>query len=230
MHSAGILSSEGCGLVDEGQKKLVERRGNRGDLSSTRLGKEVPVSTSGVARLFESFPILDAEGITLRQVDASDADDIFAIFSLPEVMQYYDRPPVESLAEVDEMIQRWQQRYNDRQAIRWGIVREPDPNIVGTIGLQIYTDWRAALGYDLRPAFWRQGVMTRSLSKVIRYAFEEVELQRLEALVIPGNVASERLLDKLGFQREGLLRDYLFVNGNHQDLTIFSLLNSRTYL
>lgn len=181
----------------------------------------------GVTRLFERFPILEAGELTLREIKPSDVDDIHAIFSRPEVMEYYDRPPVESRSEVETMIQRWKEVYNERQAIRWGIVKGSDPTVIGTIGLRLRTEWRASLGYDLRPAAWRQGVMTRSLARVIECAFEEVELHRLEALVIPGNLASERLLEKSGFKREGLLREYMYINGKHQDLAMFSLLRNK---
>jgi ribosomal-protein-alanine N-acetyltransferase len=184
------------------------------------------MSTDGLDVLFSEFPVLRAGDLELRQVAASDTPDVFPIFSDPEVVQYYDLDPLETLGQAQEMIERWADRFQKRQAIRWGITVGQEEHVIGTCGLFIQSAWKGGLGYDLARPYWRQGIMTKALGRVIRFAFDTVELNRLEALVIPGNVASERLLGKLGFTREGLLREYMFFKGRHQDLNCYSLLRS----
>jgi ribosomal-protein-alanine N-acetyltransferase len=145
-------------------------------------------------------------------------------------MAFYDRPPLESERQAQEMIERFANRFRDRQAIRWGITMGAEEPVIGTCGLYIQSEWRARLGYDLARPYWRRGIMTRVLRLVIRFAFETVGLNRLEALVIPGNVASERLLARIGFTREGLLREYMYFKGAHQDLYCYSLLRSEFFI
>jgi [ribosomal protein S5]-alanine N-acetyltransferase len=184
------------------------------------------MSAKGIDILFSNFPTLGDGDVSLREPDFSDAQSLFQIFSDPKVLEFYDIGALESEKEAQEMLQRWYKRFRDRQAIRWGITLNPSSNIVGTCGLYIQSEWNASIGYDLAQAHWRKGIMTRALSMLIKFAFETVELNRLEAQVMPGNVASELLLDKLGFTREGLLRQYGYFKGKHQDLTCYSFLRS----
>ena len=178
--------------------------------------------------LFGQFPIIRTAGLELRQVTSADVSAVFTIFSDPEVVRFYDLDTFEYHDQVAAMIARWQRRFENRQAIRWGITQVGQGKVIGTVGLHVESEWKAGLGYDLGSAHWRKGIMTQALKAVIEFVFEQVEVERLEALVIPGNVASERLLDKLGFVNEGLLRHYAYFKGSHQDLTCFSLLRSDT--
>lgn len=184
------------------------------------------MSKTGLDSLFERFPTLETRDLKLREATSSDAPTLFSIFSDPQVVQFYDIHPLEHRDQAAEMIDRWRKRFEDREAVRWAITRAGQGEVIGTVGLHIQSEWKAGLGYDLARSYWRQGIMTRALGAVIRFAFDQVELERLEALVIPGNRASERLLGKLGFLKEGLLRRYAYFKGAHQDLGCFSLLHS----
>lgn len=68
--------------------------------------------------------------------------------------------------------------------------------------------------------------MYEALETVLHYAFTQLDVNRVEAEVMQGNMASERLLIKLGFMREGLLRQWMYWNGSYYDMTMFSLLRS----
>ncbi len=180
----------------------------------------------GFDGFFEQFPTLQTGNITLRETTLSDAQSIYTLFSDPVVVAYYDIAPLKSVQQAEEMIGRWANRFTDHKGVRWGITLAGSKQVVGTIGLYFHHEWRAALGYDLAQAHWRQGIMSAALTEVIRVVFDRTGLNRLEALVMPGNVASEYLLEKLGFVREGLLREYMYFKEEHQDLISFSLLRS----
>jgi ribosomal-protein-alanine N-acetyltransferase len=184
------------------------------------------MSEAGLEALFNQFPELRAGDLVLREVTQVDIPSLFSIFSDPQVMEFYDMLAFERTEQAAEMVDRWRGRFERRQAVRWGIVRAGQEQVIGTIGLYPETEWKAALGYDLGRAHWRQGIMTRALEAVIRFAFQQVELERLEALVLPGNWASAGLLGKHGFTREGLLRRYAYFKGAHHDLECYSLLRS----
>lgn len=184
------------------------------------------MSKAGLDLLFEQFPILEAEDLVLREATAADVSSVFSIFSDPDVVEFYDLDVFESPDQAAEMVVRWRRRFESREGIRWAITRAGQQQVIGTVGLCVQSNWKAGLGYDLKRAHWRQGIMTRALGAVIPFAFEKVELERLEALVLPGNQASIRLLIKLSFLREGLLRRYAYFKGAHHDLDCFSLLRS----
>lgn len=184
------------------------------------------MSIEGLDRLYSHFPELESHDLILRQIDETDAAAIFAIFSDPKVTRYYDIHPLDNPEEAHAMVSRWAERFAERQSIRWGIELKSESGLVGTCGLRTITEWRGALGYDLRRSHWGQGIMSRALKLVLDFAFERAELNRVEALVIPGNTASESLLVRLGFEAEGILREYGFFKSSHYDLQMFSLLKA----
>jgi ribosomal-protein-alanine N-acetyltransferase len=79
------------------------------------------------------------------------------------------------------------------------------------------------IGYDLSRPYWRRGIMHEVLQAVIQFGFHTAHVERIQALVMPGNTASARLLEKLGFQDQGILKEYAFFKGRHQDLHNFIL-------
>jgi len=100
--------------------------------------------------------------------------------------------------------------------------------VIGTANLtQIFRGpfWAAYLGYGLEEAHRGQGYMTEALREIVRYAFEELRLHRLMANYQPHNEASARVLERLGFVREGKAADYLFIDGAWRDHVLTSLTN-----
>lgn len=184
------------------------------------------MSKDGVDKLFKHFPVIETDNLLLREVTHDDDHWLFSIFSDPEVVEFYDIYALENLDQATEMIDRWGRRFENREGLRWGITQSSSDEVIGTIGLYIQSEWKAALGYDVRRSHWRRGIMTEAITAVIRLAFNQAELERLEALVIPGNQASEKLLEKLGFTNEGTLRHYAYFKDSHHDLQCYSLLRS----
>ena len=173
---------------------------------------------------FDRFPRLDTERLRLRQLRVGDADALLRIFGDDAVTAYYDLPTMTERVQVLEIINRTEQRFRRRESIRWGITRPEEDVVLGTLALSFETGYRGSVGYELARAHWRQGIMSEALTAVLAFAFEQAGLHRVQALVMPGNVASAGLLRKLGFKNEGLLRDYLYFKGAYQDLHCFSLL------
>lgn len=109
------------------------------------------------------------------------------------------------------------------------IFRNNDQRLVGGITLG---NIRRGVGQSGQIGYWSgvnfagQGYMSEALSLIIPFAFDRLRLHRLEAACIPHNVRSIRLLEKAGFQREGLLRSYLKINGVWQDHLLYALLES----
>lgn len=176
--------------------------------------------------LFDEFPVLYTRRLVLRQVRPSDASALFTIFSDPAVTRYYDQPTFTEFAQAEALAARMQQRFAEKRTVRWAITWRDEDRLIGTCG---YADWKrhfrcAAIGYELASSVWRQGIMTEVLTAVLPFGFTHMQLNRIEAYVMTGNTASMRLLEKLDFQEEGILREYGYWQNAYHDLHLFALL------
>lgn len=176
--------------------------------------------------VFDAFPVLETARLRLRQIRPSDAAALFAIFSDPAVTRYYDQPTFTEIEQAEALVARMRQRFADRRALRWAIERRQDGQLLGTCG---FGDWKrhfhcAGVGYELGQPYWRQGFMHEVLTAVIPFGFTQMQLNRIEAYVMTGNEASMGLLQKLGFRKEGLLREYGYWQRAYHDLHLFALL------
>jgi ribosomal-protein-alanine N-acetyltransferase len=157
----------------------------------------------------------------------TDADAVFQIFADDEVTQFYDLETLTHVEQAIQLIARQTERFAQKAGIRWGIAQKDNNIIIGTCGYMFHRPgFRAELGYDLARPYWRQGIMSEALKAIIHFGFEKLELNRFQALIIPGNTASVKLLQNLGFQEEGVLREYAHFKGKFHDLKCFSLLKS----
>jgi len=170
------------------------------------------------------FPKLESENLILRAASEIDVPNLFQVFADDEVMQYHDLEPPTQLKQVQGLIDRWSDRFTSSQGIRWGIARKIDNLLIGSCGYRYKSPFLAELGYELARPHWRQGIMTEALKAAIQYGFETKNLNRIEAMVMRGNIASTELLRKLGFVEEGILREYGYWKGQFHDLTVLSLL------
>lgn len=175
----------------------------------------------------KTFPRLETERLVLRAITFDDAAFWVCNFSDAEVAELtaFEAPDgIEGAkAEISEYCVR---PFELGTGIRWGLVLKESGELVGTCG---YHRWdhrnrNTRLGYDLLREHRRQGLMTEALREAIRFGFEQMDLNRIEALTDPRNVASIRLLVGLGFRKEGILREATFFRGRFFDDVCFSLL------
>lgn len=173
----------------------------------------------------EELPTLETERERLRPLVAGDAEELFLAFSDPEAMRFWNTPPHADIARTRAMIASILDAFEDRTVLQWGIERRDDLRLLGTVTL-IPADAqpRAEIGYILAREHWGQGYAGEAQRRAIAFAFEDLGFHRLEADVHPGNAASVRSLERLGFRREGLLRERWVVNGTPSDSVILGLL------
>jgi len=160
--------------------------------------------------IFQTFPPLETERLMLRRMQAADAQAIFGILSDDEVTRYYDEATFTDLSQASEQIEAWENGYIHRRCIRWGIALKENNLIIGSCGFYGIHPWhlRGSIGYELARPFWRQGLMSEALTAILALGFGGMGLNRIDAVLMPENIASIRLLEKLGFCNEGLLRQY----------------------
>ncbi len=177
------------------------------------------------------FPILTSERLLLREFSLADIPAVFDIFSRPEVVKWVEVKLFEKMDQAELLVKNRMRLFQERLGCRWAIaLREKPQQVIGSCGffhLRKGTHtWE--IGYDLHPAYWGQGLMSEALRAMIQFSFSvqnPLPIHRMEALVAPGNTASIRLLDKFGFERECLRREFGLWNGHYQDVFLYALLN-----
>jgi [ribosomal protein S5]-alanine N-acetyltransferase len=173
------------------------------------------------------FPILETERLVLRAPCRSDADRLLAAWSDDETMRYFGTEPLSTRREAREELRAFREQTVLGEGIRWILTERGRGEYVGDVG---YFDFapehaRAEIGFLLAKPLWGRGFMSEALAAVLEYGFAVKNLHRVEALVDPRNCACLRLLERSGFQREGILRDYEFERDAFVDLALLSRLN-----
>lgn len=174
------------------------------------------------------FPILETERLILRELTKEDAEGVFACFSNDNVTRYYGQEKLDNIEQAEKFIDFFSKNYNEKRGIRWGIERKGTKGIIGTIGFNAWfpKHKRAEIGYEIHPMHWRKGYTSEAVSKVLSYGFDAMDLTRIGAVVFIDNDASNKLLTKIGFQKEGVLKKYMYQNGVANDTYVYSLLKN----
>ena len=176
---------------------------------------------------FESV-VLATKRLTLRPLRDDDAAALFAMHADEATMRYWSTPAWTDRDEAARKIERDRAASRQGSAIGFGITRREDDLLIGTCALHAFhrSNRRCEIGYLLAREHWGRGLMREALTPLLRHGFTTLELHRIEADVDPGNVASARLLDRLGFRREGRMRERWFVDGRYGDSEVWGLLEA----
>jgi RimJ/RimL family protein N-acetyltransferase len=171
-------------------------------------------------------PILTAPRVILRPPSPNDVPALFAIYHDPATMAYWSRPPMTDPSEAEDLIAEIERHAAADTLLQWIIARREDDLAIGSCTLFRFEreHRRAEIGYILRRDHWGRGLATEALEALFAHAFGALGLHRLEADVDPRNVASIRLVERLGFKREGHLRERYFVGSEIQDSAMYGLL------
>ncbi len=173
-----------------------------------------------------TLPTLAAARLRLRPLTATDVPALYRVFSDARVMRYWSSPPLADEAAARELYEDIAKLGREEVLYQWGIALATDDAVVGTTTLFRFDrpHRRAEIGFALRSDHWRLGLAREAVARLLEYAFGELDLHRVEADVDPRNAASLALCEKLGFRREGLLRQRYFVSGEIQDSVLLGLL------
>jgi len=176
-------------------------------------------------KLASSPVVLDLGEYVLRHLKPSDDSAWYAYLSDPQVTRLTSYH-IESVSDVAAMIEGYIAGYAQQTSTRWAIARKDSDTLIGTCG---YYWWNASnsvaeLGYDLSRNYWGKSVMTRAVQAALKWGFETLEINRIQATVMVENFSSARVLEKNGFLQEGTLREYKISRGIPCDYWMFSLL------
>lgn len=171
-------------------------------------------------------PTLHTARLRLRPFTGEDAGALFALHTSVSVLRYWDAPPWSARERAERFIAASRQMAEQGSGARLAVERAVDGAFIGWCALNRWNpDYRSAsLGYCFDDAAWGRGYATEAASALLQWAFDTLELNRVQAETDTRNAASARVLEKLNFMREGTLREDCVVNGEVSDSWVYGLI------
>ncbi|KWI27403.1 GNAT family N-acetyltransferase [Burkholderia stagnalis] len=175
--------------------------------------------------LFEPATLTTAR-LTLRPLKEEDAHALFEIWSDAEAMRYFSIPAMTGLDEARERVARKLKTAADGMDLNCVVESRATGEVIGECALFHVNAQcrRAEIGFSLKRRYWGSGYMGEAAGALVEHAFGALGLNRLEADIDPRNVASARVLERLGFVREGVLRERWIVGDEVSDSAVYGLL------
>ncbi len=177
---------------------------------------------------FEPFPILESERLVLRKIGSSDAPQLFELRSDEKVMRYIDRPIAKTLDDVFPFIAISSDLIERNEGIHWAICFKNENLLVANICLWHFSKehFRVETGYSMLHRYWGQGIMSEAIQLILKYAFENMNANTVEADINPLNFRSATILERNGFLKEAHFKEKYFWNGKFRDSAVYVLLKS----
>lgn len=178
--------------------------------------------------VFENIPRLRTHRVDFRPIAAGDADLLYRFNSDPLALKYVPRAPFTSISQAEEKLTECLDGFEKRTCIWWVLSLKDTGERIGYTGLfgidRPHNN--AEIGYGLLPPWWGRGYATEAVSEIVGFGFDTLGLHRIYGQVVPGNTASEKILERLGFAREGVLTDAQFARGRYFHLALYARINS----
>lgn len=171
---------------------------------------------------------VETERLLLKGIDKSDTDFIFMHFKDEYVCRYlYDAEPFTSFDEAKQLISVFGNKDNG-VINRWIIMDKVTKTRMGTCGYMFWDKFNNSIeiGYDLQEEFCGKGIMIEALRAIINKAFTEKGINRIQAITYIENKKSCNLLEKIGFSKEGIIREKHYFRGKYYDHFCYSLLKN----
>ena len=181
-----------------------------------------------IFKIFSNIPTLYTERLSLRAMHPIDAEDMFDYAKRPEVTKYLLWREHESISFTRDYLIYVGRRYALGDFYDWAIIDRESRKMIGTCGFtKIDTANNSAeIGYVLNPDFHRRGFGSEAVKRILKFGFEELKLNRIEARFMQGNEASLALMRSVGMTFEGYMRDLVLAKGSYRTVGVSSILRS----
>lgn len=178
--------------------------------------------------MFE-IPTLETPQLIIRKFnDTTDIEELFSLCSIVEVMRTWGTPPHQSRNDTLALVHFLRDAANSGKMLRWAMVDKQSSKLIGDVGFWRFVPERkrAEVGVKIFPQNSSKGISTEALAKVVDYGFERLGLNSIEANIILANTAASRMVEKIGFKREGLIRENSIcpITGEYMDTYLYSIL------
>ncbi|WP_326991783.1 GNAT family N-acetyltransferase [Chitinophaga sp. 212800010-3] len=157
------------------------------------------------------------------EIQHSHQPDLFYLLTDKRVTRYYHVIPLADVADVRKVVDLFARQFAEKAGIRWGIALQGRQELIGFIG---FTGFQPPMMvFALVQEYWGKGLMGEAIKAVADYTFNTLQVDKIQAQVLPGNTASERVLAKSGFLGNGLIKDGMEWAGKSYDINLFTLEN-----
>ena len=181
--------------------------------------------------VFSNLPVLETERLRLRPLSMRDERDMYRYASDPAVSRHVLWDAHESPRQTRSALRASIRQYRNGAPSSFAIERKRDRRMIGTIGFMwvSYEHRSGEVGYSLARDCWNQGYATEALSAVLRFGFDVLKLNRIEAQHEADNPASGRVMEKCGMKFEGTLRSRIFNKGRFSDVRLYAILRDDAF-
>jgi len=173
--------------------------------------------------------ILETNRLILRPFHSEDAESCLNNWAAdPNVFRWISME-VQSQKEIEEWLAGAEEVYNSLETYYWAIVEKVSGKLIGEIYVDDFSNRnkRCEVSWKIGSKFWSRGYTTEAAQTVLQFLLKEVGVHRIQAKCCVKNIASERVMQKLGMQKESILKDYFLGKGGHyEDVVMYSLLNA----
>ena len=174
----------------------------------------------------KAFGKIESEHLVLRPLTMEDAEDMFDYTCREESFRFLRGNAHKSVEEDRIFLSKVLNSYEKNDDFVWGICRHNDNRVIGTCRIFDINlmDQRCEISYLVNPAYQGCGIATEVVSTLIRYAFYTLGFHRIQARCVVENVGSERVMQKVGMEMEGLMRSFAKIHGVYQDYKIYAVI------
>jgi [ribosomal protein S5]-alanine N-acetyltransferase len=179
-----------------------------------------------IADIYSNLPVLETERLLLRKITPDDLEDMYSYCSNDDVAKYVTWSTHRSFADTKGFVDFVLNQYENGLIAPWGMEYKETGRLVGTID---FVSWQphhrtAEIGYVISPEYWGKGLTPEASRELIRFGFEKMDLVRIQARCFVENIASQRVMEKVGMSFEGIIRNGMLVKGQHWDIKLYSII------
>lgn len=176
---------------------------------------------------------LESDRLILRRCTVLDAYEMYNNWaSSPNVTKYLSWETNKNVNESRDILRSWSFNYVKQNFYQWMIVLKETSQVIGTIGVvnQKGELGYVEIGYCIGEPWWNKGIMTEAFKRVIKFFFEDVQVNRIEARHDIKNPGSGKVMEKSGLKYEGTLRQVAKNNSGLCDLAVYSILAKEYFI
>ena len=175
-------------------------------------------------KIFKDIPLIKTQRLILRKITLKDLPEVYEYTSDPFVPEYLMWYPHKTQEYTKSYLRYISKLYKKGKFYDWGITF--NDKVIGTVGYSSINlkNNSAEIGYVLNRNFWGKGIASEAVKEIIRFGFTTLNFNRIEAIFLPENNRSRRVLEKCGLKSEGIRRSSLFVKGEYRDVEVFSII------
>ena len=185
------------------------------------------MNRNAIYRIFSRMPVLNTPRLVLRRMEPHDDRDMFEYASRADVTKYLTWYPHSSVRYTRDYLEYLENRYATGDFFDWAITLREGGKMIGTCGFTCFDfdNDLAEVGYVLNPDYRGREIIPEALHAVMKFGFENLLLNRIEAHYIVGNDASRRVMEKVGMKFEGVRRGGMLIKGQYRDIGICAILS-----